>query len=347
MKACRRFVSLMLVLVTLCSLMAIPALAASAWPTLSSSGYCEMIAPFQFPVYRDSSLKTPGTCSPAKSYNAYVSKNDKIYILKITDQYIQLSYPTSAGRKQAFVSTSTLFGVTSPAQVFTARARVTTYRYTSTGSSYGYVDVGDQVYQLGSTKNGYFLILYPAVSGSRRYKAAFVTSADFSRLTGSGSQTVSTGQTMSYALYQRSGGRLTCGFDGYVNTKGRHEGIDFARGYGSAVYSLTDGVVTRVKEGYNGSSGLSLIAIYSPSTNKTVIYLHTDPLNSLKEGQSVSRGQQIATEAWRGCSSSGGTHTHVEVRDGRKTSAAKSVNDYTLSNPNPTAFWNSQGYQVK
>jgi murein DD-endopeptidase MepM/ murein hydrolase activator NlpD len=166
-------------------------------------------------------------------------------------------------------------------------------------------------------------------------------------MAGSGSQTVSSGQSMSYALYMSAGGRLTCGFDGYVNTKGRHEGIDFARGYGSAVYSLTDGVITRVVEGYNGSSGLSLIAIYSSATNKTVLYLHTDPLNSLKEGQYISRGQQIATEAWRGCSSSGGTHTHVEVRDGRKTSAAKSVNDYTLSNANPTAFWNSQGYQVK
>lgn len=154
-------------------------------------------------------------------------------------------------------------------------------------------------------------------------------------------------KAMSTTLYGSTGGYLSCGFDGYKNTSGRHEGIDFVKGFGSAVYSLTDGVITRVTEGYNGSNGLSTIAIYSSSTGKTVIYLHADPLNSLYVGQSISRGQQIATEAWRGVSKSSGTHTHVEVRNGRCTSAAKSVNDYVLENSNPTSFWNSQGYLVQ
>ena len=39
-------------------------------------------------------------------------------------------------------------------------------------------------------------------------------------------------------------------------------------------------------------------------------------------------------------------HTHVEVRDGNKTSAAVSKNS-TLENANPTSFWNSLGYSVK
>lgn len=158
---------------------------------------------------------------------------------------------------------------------------------------------------------------------------------------------ITSSKAMSSALYGTSGGRISCGFDGYTTTNGRHEGIDFVRGYGSAVYSLTDGVITRVTQGYNGAKGLSTIAIYSASTNKTVVYLHSDPLDSLYSGQQISRGQKIATEAWRGVSKSSGTHTHVEVRNGRCTGAAKSVNDYTLDNQNPTSFWNSQGYQVK
>ena len=159
----------------------------------------------------------------------------------------------------------------------------------------------------------------------------------------SGSQTISN-TTLSTALYQSNSGSISCGFDGYKSTNGRHEGIDFVKGYGSAVYSLTDGVITRVTEGYDGVNGLSTIAVYSQSTGKTVVYLHTDPLNSLKAGQTVVKGQQIATEAYRGASS---THTHVEVRNGRHTSAAKSLKDYTLENENPTSFWNHQGYSLK
>ena len=159
-----------------------------------------------------------------------------------------------------------------------------------------------------------------------------------------GNQSGST--ALSTALY-KSSGVISCGFDGYKTTSGRHEGIDFVKGYGSAVYSLTDGVITRVTQGANGSNGLSTIAIYSESTGKTVVYLHTDPLDSLREGQTVSKGQQIATEAWRGCSKASDTHTHVEVRNGYRTAAAKSVKDYTLENENPTSFWNSQGYSVK
>lgn len=155
--------------------------------------------------------------------------------------------------------------------------------------------------------------------------------------------------TLTNGLYKlnTTSSKLTCGFDGYKTTSGRHEGIDFSYGYGKKVYSLTDGVIVNVVAGQNGSKGLSTIAVYNAQMNKTVIYLHSAPLSSLKVGQTITKGTQIATEAWRGCSSSSGTHTHVEVRDGKQTLAAKSVNDYTLSNSNPTSFWNNLGYSVK
>jgi len=152
---------------------------------------------------------------------------------------------------------------------------------------------------------------------------------------------------LSYGLYKLSGGRITCGFDGYVNTPGRHEGIDIARGVGSPVRALVAGKVINIVRGANGSGGLSTIAVYNATYDKTVVYLHSAPLSSLSVGESVSRDQRIATEAWRGISSSSAAHTHVEMRLGRRTLAAKSVNDPRLDNPDPTSFWRARGYTVR
>jgi hypothetical protein len=157
----------------------------------------------------------------------------------------------------------------------------------------------------------------------------------------SGGQSASQSTAMSDALYGTSGGRITCGFDGYTTTAGRHEGIDFAIGAGHAVYSLTDGVITRVA--YGSSSSLSTIAVYYPQADKTIVYLHTAPLGSLYVGENVARGQQIATESSRGASAA---HTHVEVRNGRRTAAAVS-RDSVLENENPAPFWQSLGYTVR
>ncbi|MFD1932624.1 MULTISPECIES: peptidase inhibitor family I36 protein [Nonomuraea] len=151
---------------------------------------------------------------------------------------------------------------------------------------------------------------------------------------------------MSFSLYTASG-TITCGFDGYTSTSGRHEGIDIARGVGSNVHNLVAGEVINVARGYTGRAGLSTIAIYNAALNKTVIYLHSAPLSSLRVGQQVSRGQIIATESWHGVSSRSSAHTHVEMRPGRYTRAAKSVGDPHLENPNPTSFWNSQGYSIR
>ena len=152
---------------------------------------------------------------------------------------------------------------------------------------------------------------------------------------------------MSYALYNASGGSITCGFDGYHSTPGRHEGIDIARSVGSDVHALTAGTVIYVARGATGSGGLSTISVYNASLNKTVIYLHTAPRSWVSTGDSISRGQVIADESWHGVSSSGSAHTHVEMRPGRQTHASKSVGDPHLDNPNPTSFWNDQGYNVR
>ncbi|MFI6907835.1 peptidase inhibitor family I36 protein [Nonomuraea sp. NPDC050394] len=151
---------------------------------------------------------------------------------------------------------------------------------------------------------------------------------------------------MSFSLYAASG-RISTGYDGYKNTPGRHEGIDIVRGLGANVRSLVAGQIINVRQGARGGSGLSTIAIYMASLNKTVIYLHTDPLDSLRVGQQVRRGQLLGTESWHGVSKKSSAHTHVEMRPGRHLRAAKSVKDWNLQNPNPGPFWNSQGYTVR
>ncbi|MDE9364373.1 peptidoglycan DD-metalloendopeptidase family protein [Luteipulveratus sp. YIM 133132] len=140
---------------------------------------------------------------------------------------------------------------------------------------------------------------------------------------------------MSQALYVGGGGRLTCKFDGYTSQSGRHEGIDFAKGYGSSVRSLVSGTVIRA-----GGDSIATLAIYLPKENKTVIYLHSNP--KVRVGQKVTRGQVIATEARNGAGSM--THTHVEYRPGKHPYASKSVDDPHLDNPDPTRFWNAHGY---
>lgn len=155
-----------------------------------------------------------------------------------------------------------------------------------------------------------------------------------------------TTQTLTNALYKIniSSSKITCGFDGYVELRNkygyRHEGIDFGYAKGKPVYSLTDGVVTKVTPG--SSSALSTVAIYYKEKDVTVVYLHLAP--AIAEKQTVSKGTMLGTEAARGAN--GAIHTHVEVRQGYHTSAAKSK-DTTLVNSNPSSFWESLGYIVK
>lgn len=342
--------SALLALFLLISVFPLGAFAAPSFPALSNSNYCEMIAPAQINVYCDYNMTTRGTLSPYKEYNAYLDAGDTVQILEVTSSYVVLNYPTPSGTKTGVVNTSHIFGTSEVNDyISSSKASVSTYSSNSNANRYGSIAVGDEVFRLGSTKNGYILVIYTAQSGARAFKAGFITGSDFDLVkNGSASNApANTGtQALTYGLYHGSGS-ITCGFDGYKNTNGRHEGIDMAKGIDSAVYSLTDGVITRVTEGANGSDGLSTIAIYNASADKTIVYLHANPLDELYVGKQISRGEQIAIEAWRGLSSASSAHTHVEVRNGERTAAAKSVNDQTLDNPNPTSFWNAQGYTLQ
>ena len=270
--------------------------------------------------------------------------SDDLRVFRIDGSWVYLDYPTSSGRKKAWVPLSTIT-INNMTHVATARAQVTTYRRASNVNAYGYISKGDAVTAIASS-NGYIQVVYPISGG--QFKMGWISQSNYDAYI-KPVVLSSTTTTMTNALYKinTSQSLITCGFDGYINTSGRHEGIDFKYGLSKPVYSLTGGVITNVVFGATGSKGLSTIAVFDGATNKTVIYLHTSPLSSLRAGQQINKGQQIAVESWRGVSSSGGAHTHVEVRSGRQTLAAKSVDDPVLNNSNPTSFWNSQGYSLK
>lgn len=156
-----------------------------------------------------------------------------------------------------------------------------------------------------------------------------------------GTTSVAAMEDLSWSLYNLDGGRITAGYDGYSSTSGRHEGIDIARASGSPVRALIGGKVTNVVE--FDAYGMSTIAIYNATFDKTIVYLHSNPLDTLYVGQSIARDQKIGTEASRGA---GGVHTHVEMRIGYKTLAAVS-SDSTLVNPNPNDFWRARGYNIR
>jgi len=175
-KMIRKLISLMLVVMTLLPLCATAAQAAS-WPSLSSSAYCEFKADSKINVYRNSSCTTRGTSSPAKSYNAYISKNDVCRILQITSSYVKLQYPTSSGYRTAYARRSDVFNVSAPSAALTSKGKVTTYASPG-GSSYGYVAKGDKVYVCG-TDGSYTALIYQAKSGSRAYKLGYVKTSDY------------------------------------------------------------------------------------------------------------------------------------------------------------------------
>jgi len=266
-----------------------------------------------------------------KHWREYGQREGRVAVGKVTIS----SAPVSTTTHIMYVKTSR------PGSNLNVRSKPSTSSSVVTTLSYG------TKVTVHSISNGWAKI---SVNGKNGYVSTqYLSNTNPSGSSSSTATTASGNTSMSNALYKTniSGSYLTCGYNGYVSQSGAHEGIDFKKGFGSNVYSLTDGVVTRVSEGYTGSNGLSTICIYSASLGKTIVYLHTDPSNSLYVGKTIHKGDLIATESWRGCSSYNKTHTHVEMRTGRRTAAAVSLGNTTLENPNPTSFWQSLGYTVR
>ena len=131
-------------------------------------------------------------------------------------------------------------------------------------------------------------------------------------------------------LYKGAGGRVSCDYDGYVTTPGRHEGIDIVCRSGAPIYAVFNGTVTG--RGVS-DSGVTVLAVYNSEYNVTIVYEHAN--FSVSKGASVSVGDRIGTEASNGTKSA---HTHFELRIGSRSGGAKN-GDSTLENPNPYPYY--------
>lgn len=109
--------------------------------------------------------------------------------------------------------------------------------------------------------------------------------------------------------------------DTYGTRKGRHHGIDIAGKYGTNIYSIEKGVVTK---SYYSSSYGHVVFVKHPNNLETV-YAHLSK-RTVEEGQAVNKGQVIGEMGSTGRSS--GVHLHFEIHKNEWT-----VNKENALNP--------------
>ncbi len=282
---------------------------------------------------------------PGGAEYGYISKGDKTAILGTRGTFVQVRYPVNRKNvnrndyKVAFISlaaSSRYISQTAKPYYVTAPSGLTMRKTASnSGAKVSFVPKSSEVL-VHKVADGWAYCSYNGVN------IGFLPSKDLTTKKPKATK-------LSFALYKNATAHISCGFDGYSSTTGKHEGIDIVYKTGKPVYALASGVVTSVKKGRPGrrnSSYLSTLAVYNKDDNKTVVYLHMS-VGSFSVGDSIITGQKIGTQSWRGISRSSSAHTHVEVRNGRKTAAAISVGDYVLSNSNPAGYWKSKGYTIE
>lgn len=167
---------------------------AASYPSISASKYIEFKAQQDIKVYKDKACKTRGTSSPAKAYNAFISKNDVCYIYEIAASYIKLNYPTTSGRKTGFIKRGDLFDKTAPEEyVSSAKASVTVYKAQGTSG----IAKGDKVWRVDPEVGyeGYRAVIYEAKSGKRAYKMGYIKLDDLDAIRNGVKNTKSTQTT--------------------------------------------------------------------------------------------------------------------------------------------------------
>ena len=310
----KRKISLILTLVLMLSTLVTVSVSAASWPSLGAYSYCEFIAPKTINVYTSMFLSTRGTSSPSKKYNAYIDKGDSCRIFRIDSKYIHLAYPTSSGYKQGFIKRSDIFSVSSPSESFTSKASVTTYKYAGS-SSYGSTAKNDAIYKVGTSGN-YTQIIYTAKSGSRAYKAGWVSNSDYNKIKGVSSPTPTPKATTKFAWpVGGNGGYDNKNWPKYNTSGNYHSGTDITADRGTPVYAAYSGTVDTVKSLKNSYGNYIIIKCNVDGETVYMYYAHLNSFN-VKVGATVKTGQQIGTVGNTGNSS--GPHLHFEVRNSSK-----------------------------
>ena len=171
----------------------------AAIPSISGTRYIKtfgLSTANNTPVYTNARLNQQGTSSPFRAYNATIYATDEIYVYAVNNTYALISYPTSAGRKQGYVRTSSLTNNNYSQSPLTARNVITTYRRPG-AASYGSISRNDSVWTVARQGN-YTQVVYPT---GNTYKMAWITNNDYNNyvLPPSPSQGVVTGGSAAYA----------------------------------------------------------------------------------------------------------------------------------------------------
>ena len=197
--------SLLLVLTTLCSMLAIPALAASttAYDILSTTYYAKtytIASSGRTIPYTSKYLTTRGSVTNGASNGAYIDNAaDELYVFDVGctngKYWAYVSYPTSTRRLNAYIPLSAISANNgNHAKTVSTGKFYCSKRATTANSTSYYVDKGDTVYLL-STSGSRYQIMYPVSGG--KWRIAFCNASDYQRYCGS-TQTMTQTNTSSY-----------------------------------------------------------------------------------------------------------------------------------------------------
>lgn len=204
MKTMKRALSLLLVMVTLCSMIAAPALAASTtgFDILTSSNYAKtftLSSSGKTIPYTNSNLSTRGTVTYGDSSSSYIDNGaDELYILDVGSTngtyWAYVSYPTTSGRVKAYIPLSAITSNNAGHNKTTSTGKFycSLRENSSTSSSY-YVAKGDTVYLIATTASKY-QILYPISNG--KWRLAWCSASDYHKYCGSTGNSGNTGSTV-------------------------------------------------------------------------------------------------------------------------------------------------------
>lgn len=110
-------------------------------------------------------------------------------------------------------------------------------------------------------------------------------------------------------------GRLTSTFgpaaDPFNKSKMRdHYGIDIAAPLGTPIYAPANGIITAATNVYDGKPAYGTVVVLQTDDGVQTVFAHLDSY-TVRAGQSVTQGTQIATVGSSGKST--GPHVHIET----------------------------------
>ena len=203
MKTVKKLLSLLVTLITLCSVITIPASAASttAFDILSSSNYAKaftLSSSGKTIPYTSSNLSTRGTATYGASSSSYIDNStDELYILDVGYTngiyWAYVSYPASNRRVNAYIPLSAITSNNAGHTKTTSTGKFycSLRENTSAKSSY-YVAEGDTVYLIATASSKY-QILYPISGG--KWRLAWCSASDYQKFCGSAGTSTGSGNT--------------------------------------------------------------------------------------------------------------------------------------------------------